>query len=312
MCQLTTVGTRLNSDNKSDLCYLTSMCGLKTEDGIVKVGLCFVDTSIGLVHATQFDDDKELSNLETLLALYPPTELIYDRNKAKVLEPVVGKFSAIPKRGLSFPEAGKTLKSLHDYYGGGKEEWPRDLADVHLDKSDNLGLTAKRSSELVMSAFGGLINYLADAMIDNVVLSQKQFKTIQLPSSKLEIDKATSKGRPMGSSMILDNKTLVNLDVIPSIESTAGDATLFSVIDKTVTSMGKRQLKQWLCMPLLRPEDIYKRHEAVKYFQAHPEVVEILNNDLKGMPDLERLVSFIHASGIKFPKGMYQKRHFYL
>jgi hypothetical protein len=58
-----------------------------------------------------------------------------------------------PKREPHFPrgQAGKTLKNLHEYYGGGKEEWPRDLADVHLDESDNVGLTAKRSSELVMS-----------------------------------------------------------------------------------------------------------------------------------------------------------------
>ena len=52
---------------------MTAICGQKSlNDGQITVGVCFVDTSMGQVHLSQFEDDKQLSCLETILAFYPP------------------------------------------------------------------------------------------------------------------------------------------------------------------------------------------------------------------------------------------------
>merc|ERR1719394_960521 len=100
--------------------------------------------------------------------------------------------------------------------------------------------------------------------------------------------------------MILDNKTLKNLDVIPDGErSESGVATLFSVVDKTLTPIGKRLLRQWLCLPLVKIEDILIRQETIKYFEENIGIVQKLSSAIKGTPDLEKLVSSIHVSGIK-------------
>ena len=75
--------------------------------------------------------------------------------------------------------------------------------------------------------------------------------------------------------MILDNKTLKNLDVIPDGERDGSVATLFSVIDKTLTPIGKRLLRQWLCLPLVKIEDISSRCELRPFFASHARTSHI-------------------------------------
>ena len=71
ICQITSQGTKINGLTESN--YLTAICGQKSlNDGQITVGVCFVDTSMGQVHLSQFEDDKQLSCLETILAFYPP------------------------------------------------------------------------------------------------------------------------------------------------------------------------------------------------------------------------------------------------
>ena len=71
ICQISSRGTKIDGSSESN--YLTAICGQKSlNDGHITVGVCFVDTSMGLVHLSQFEDDKQLSCLETLLAFYPP------------------------------------------------------------------------------------------------------------------------------------------------------------------------------------------------------------------------------------------------
>ena len=71
ICQITSKGTKINDSSECN--YLAAICGQKSlNEGQITVGLCFVDTSIGKVHLSQFEDDKQLSCLETLLAFYPP------------------------------------------------------------------------------------------------------------------------------------------------------------------------------------------------------------------------------------------------
>lgn len=38
-------------------------------------GVCFVDTSIGLFHIGQFEDDRHASRLRTLVAHYTPVQV---------------------------------------------------------------------------------------------------------------------------------------------------------------------------------------------------------------------------------------------
>ena len=298
ICQVQSIGISRGENGGERDSYLTAFTATKSidKDSGVEVGLCYVDTALGQINLCQFSDDYDLSGLETLLAFYPPSEIILDKSKSPLLQNLVNKFSFVPKRITNFPPSTKTLKGLHDYYGD-KSDWPTDLHS-HLDEADSLGLTPLSRSNPVLAAFGAVINFLKEALVDNQIMEQKQIRNILPPLEKRNVDNAGD--NIIGSKMILDNKTLQHLDILPNPE-TPEITSLFNVIDKTSTQMGKRLLRQWLCMPLLRPEEIKERQEFVKYFCNHLEVAHCLQESLKGIPDLEKLASTIYSLGVKLP-----------
>ena len=110
ICQITTRGTKINESSGSN--YLTAICGQKSiNEGQITVGVCFVDTSMGMVHLSQFEDDKQLSCLETLLAFYPPIgEWLYSKHRINF---VCRKGEIVPT--LSMLYRGFTFCSLLSY-----------------------------------------------------------------------------------------------------------------------------------------------------------------------------------------------------
>ena len=127
-------GTRIHQSQGGDPKYLTAICGVKDlTENVTTIGVCFVDTSIGVIHLAKFDDDKELSGLETLLALYPPAEILFDKSTNKsLLNSVLAKFSAISKRPLPFPDGKETFKLVHYYYGKFVKDNPFRIVDKSL------------------------------------------------------------------------------------------------------------------------------------------------------------------------------------
>ena len=104
------------------------------------------------------------------------------------------------------------------------------------------------------SALGAVILKLKEALIDNLIMEQKQVKTIDPPLERMSVQDEGN-GQPQGSRMILDNKTLQHLDILPNPDH-PDVLSLFQVIDKTYTPMGKRLLRQYICMPLLQVQEI--------------------------------------------------------
>ena len=63
--------------------------------------------------------------------------------------------------------------------------------------------------------------------------------------------------------MLLNGAALESLEVLTSSEGgTSG--SLLSVLDHCVTPFGRRRLRQWLCRPLFRVDDIVERQDAVE------------------------------------------------
>ena len=310
ICQVTSPGTMMGS-NCSEA-YLTSIFGKINEKGQLDVGVCFIDTAIGTVNLSKFTDDTALSKLETLLAVYPPTEILFDRTKTpKALAKVIEKFSGTRKKSSSsqFSDAKKVLRTIieFDYFEseGIISKWPKEFLH-HVDDSDPLGQTPKSESENVLCAFGAIVTCLQESLIDQYVLSIK--KIVNITPIDLERQVKNDKYLPESSSMILDNKTIRNLDLL---SDNSGSPSLFRVIDKTQTFMGKRLIKQWVCSPLLRIEDICQRQIALQQLNVLRSLLEVSKIHLKGMPDLEKLVSMIHAAGVKVKDNHPESRAIY-
>jgi DNA mismatch repair protein MutS len=91
--------------------------------------------------------------------------------------------------------------------------------------------------------------------------------------------------------MTLDAATVRNLELIRPIHGEDEAGTLCHLIDRTVTAMGGRALKQWLTHPLLDKALIEARLDAVQELIARPEVMRALRTHLQGINDLERIVA---------------------
>ena len=67
-----------------------------------------------------------------------------------------------------------------------------------------------------------------------------------------------------GEFMGLNLTTRRNLELTETMRTKEKRGSLLWVLDKTVTSMGRRKLKTWLEQPLINPAEILKRHDAVE------------------------------------------------
>jgi DNA mismatch repair protein MutS len=84
-----------------------------------------------------------------------------------------------------------------------------------------------------------------------------------------------------------------NLELVETIRSKGRKGSLLWLLDKTVTAMGGRLLKQWIERPLLDRSDIEKRQKFVELLLQNFFEREELREQLKEVYDLERLAGKI-------------------
>lgn len=102
--------------------------------------------------------------------------------------------------------------------------------------------------------------------------------------------------------MLLDSATRRNLEIA---ESWGGEkeATLLSILDKTLTPMGGRTLSGWLFRPLLKLKSIRARLDAVEELFSDKKLRNKIQEFLKGMADSERIIARV-VSGKAGPREL--------
>ncbi len=95
------------------------------------------------------------------------------------------------------------------------------------------------------------------------------------------------------SHMIVDSQTQKNLELIKNARDGSSRGTLFSILSKTVTPMGKRKLKQWILQPLRNVKLINERLDSVEELARDAIVRKDISNSLRDLGDLERITSRI-------------------
>ncbi len=91
--------------------------------------------------------------------------------------------------------------------------------------------------------------------------------------------------------MTLDGETRRNLELTETIRGGRVQGSLLGALDRTVTPMGKRLLRQWVGKPLLDISEIGQRQDGVGHFHAQGLERAELRAALKPLSDLERLVN---------------------
>ena len=102
-----------------------------------------------------------------------------------------------------------------------------------------------------------------------------------------------------GGTMPLDEMTRRNLELTESLRGGAGqEGTLINVLDRTLTPMGARLLRQWVLAPLTHVERINARLDAVSAFASDAMARSTMRTALDGVRDIERLAAKVAASRI--------------
>jgi len=87
----------------------------------------------------------------------------------------------------------------------------------------------------------------------------------------------------------LDRFTIRNLELFGVINE--GAKTLVQVLDKTISPMGSRLLKRWIALPLKEITAINERLSVVGYFVSRQEEKGKLEDLVRQIGDLERIIS---------------------
>jgi len=93
--------------------------------------------------------------------------------------------------------------------------------------------------------------------------------------------------------MVLDDATRRNLELTATLQDGRKRGSLLGVLDRTVTAMGGRTLRQWIHYPLIDLEQILQRQDALAELVDESLVRIELREVLDGVYDLERLNSKI-------------------
>lgn len=91
----------------------------------------------------------------------------------------------------------------------------------------------------------------------------------------------------------IDPVSLRSLEVVRTMRGDSARGTLLECIDHTVTGMGSRMLRSWVCMPLRSTAEITARQDAVEELVNNDALCGQIRKQFKCIADLERIAARI-------------------
>jgi DNA mismatch repair protein MutS len=219
-------------------------------------GLAVVDLTTGDFKLTELDSEKALiSELERL----KPAEIILPAEASNLWKLLHNHFSNLSKYDDWLFEPETAQFTLRDHF--------------KVASLDGYGLKHKPAS---IGAAGAVLSYLT-----------QQLRRDVSHLTRISFYQATD-------YLVLDTISLRNLEILEPLQRGAPSKTcLYGAINRTVTPMGARRLRDWLTQPLATKEAIVRRQETVQTFLDYPEALEEFRGYLKDIRDLERTISRI-------------------
>ncbi len=223
-----------------------------------RYALAYLDISTGTFRVTESGSDRAV--VEEALRI-SPREIIFP---ATSTEAFFGELLRV------FPETAVTRMDDREF----SHARSRQKLIEHFNTVSLEGFGCEQLKAAV-SAAGGLMAYVQE--------TQKQ---------KIEhLDGIET--YHLDSFLWLDELSCRNLELLKNLRSGSRQGTLLGILDKTLTPMGGRLIRQWLRYPLVNKEEIEARLDAVEEaVERHTESTG-LREHLKSVYDLERLGSKI-------------------
>jgi len=209
--------------------------------------------------------------IDKLLSSFQPKEVLFQRGRGKEFNEIFGS----------------------KYYTFNLEDWvytddaATDRLKRHFETTSLKGFGVQGMQLAIISA-GAILHYLD--------ITQHNRLSHISNLSRIEED----------HFVWLDRFTIRNLELFSPIQENG--KSLIDVIDKTISPMGSRLLKRWMALPLKDIEPINKRLDVVELFLKNPEIKEVIDEQLRQIGDLERLISKVAVGRIN-PREVVQVKH---
>ena len=238
------------------------LCVIFVSDGAADAGVCFTDCSTGeihLIHITGDDVDLRVTNE---LGRFLPSEILYNDSAAaqRTITNFIGQRLDV--------RPGTPSADSFDY-GNAAERILRHFGKSSLEE---LGLGNQFSA---IRALGCTLNYLYTTQMSGLeritnldIYSDVQFMKLDLTARR-------------------------NLELLETMRSKEKRGSLLGVLDHTKTAMGKRLIRGWIEQPLINAAQISRRHNAVDELVHDTILRGDLNELLRDIYDLERIMTRI-------------------
>ncbi len=102
----------------------------------------------------------------------------------------------------------------------------------------------------------------------------------------------------LNSYMRLSETTISHLEIFQTSFDKSQKNSLFSTINRTLTSIGARKLRDWLSHPLVSKKDIEKRLDSVEFFIKNSSLSNNLKESFRKVYDIERLLGRVLSKKI--------------
>ncbi len=268
-----TPGTVVNSTllDPAENNFLCALCF-----GDRRAGLACADLSTGEFRITEVSGDRWEQDLIDELEGLGPRELLIASNAGPTWE------------ALSHGDRGRIVcTSLDDWIFSA--EYSQRILTQHFGVLTLSGFGCDQFPLATRSA-GAMIHYLKETQRSSLahLTSLSSYQTSE--------------------SLVLDQITQRNLELVEPLVWENKDATLLKTLDATTTAMGARLLRAWILRPLLGLPLIERRLQAVDDLKHSTISCEEIRNDLKPLCDLERVLSRI-ALGTVTPRELIALRN---
>jgi DNA mismatch repair protein MutS len=223
-------------------------------------GLALVDLTTGDFLTTELENDSALlAELERLR----PAEIIFPTEATSLRELLRGAF--------------QILSGYDDWTFTPETAFFTVKEQFKVASLDGFGLKDKTAA---IGAAGGALHYLAQNL-------RRDVKHLTRISFYQRSDFLT-----------LDYTTLRHLEILePQHHDAPRNASLYGALNKTVTPMGARLLRQWLSQPLAKVEPIRQRQDAVLTFTENSFGLDAFRQQLAKVRDLERTLGRLSSGG---------------
>ncbi len=232
-----------------------------------RAGIAYADITTGEFAVTELEEGADLNPVRAELTRLHPAETIHADNLI-LPNGLPGALTAWPAWRF---EPGKCRETL--------------LAHFQTSTLDGFGLSDK---PLAVRAAGAVLQYLKETEPASLHL---------LTGLRLYT---------LGEFMTLDAATRRNLELTETLRGETKHS-LLGVLDRTVTPMGKRLMRQWVSQPLLDVARIRARQEGVQFFLERSMLRAELRAELHNLGDLERLTNRV-LSGHAQPRDLVAMR----